>query len=159
MSPVHQNLALQGCLLCVLSVPFCCSWATFTFSPVIYNVTLFACCGKGVVPMSLMGWPGAILGLTWVRPAFARPAVLVNYRAVSLCCPLRNFCWWAGSAIRLDVCPQPTSGAIVELVCVVIFPSPQDWSHFGVVLAPIGATCTMPHLFAKTFFQWIMVVY
>ena len=32
---VCQNLALQGCLLCVLHAPNCCGWTTFAFSPTI----------------------------------------------------------------------------------------------------------------------------
>ena len=49
----------------------------------------------------------------------------------------------AGPAVRAGVCPQITIGAAVELVCVVIFPSPQGNSHFGVVLATVGCSCTM----------------
>ena len=48
-----------------------------------------------------------------------------------------------GPAVRLDVCPSPLLGP-AGLVCVVIFPSPQGKSHFGVVLAPLRATCTLP---------------
>ena len=33
MSSVHQNQAIQGCLLCVLHTPYCCGWTSFAFSP------------------------------------------------------------------------------------------------------------------------------
>ena len=36
-SPVHQNLALQGCLPCVLHAFYCYGWATSAFNPVICN--------------------------------------------------------------------------------------------------------------------------
>ena len=35
------------------------------------------------------------------------------------------------------------AGAVVVLVCIVILSSPQGRSHFGVVLASTGATCTL----------------
>ena len=44
--------------------------------------------------------------------------------------------WSAGPAVRPDACPQPTTGAAVRLVCVVVLPSPWCRSHFGVILAP-----------------------
>jgi len=40
MSPVYQNLVLQGYLLRVLHEPYCCGWANFVFSPVIHNGSL-----------------------------------------------------------------------------------------------------------------------
>ena len=36
-----------------------------------------------------------------------------------------------------DICPQPTAGAAVELVCVMIFLSPQRRSQFGAVQASV----------------------
>ena len=41
------------------------------------------------------------------------------------------------------MCPQPTAGGAVELLCLVIFPSPQGKSHFGVVLLIVRAACRM----------------
>lgn len=52
--------------------------------------------------------------------------------------PLRNFHWWVGPAFRPGVCLQPMLGA--QLVwCVVIFPCLSDLSHFGGLIAPVGA--------------------
>ena len=65
---------------------------------------------------------------------------------LSLCCPLRSLCWWAGPAVRPDVCPQPIAGVAVGLVCVVIFFSPWERSHFARVLTPAGAACMLPGL-------------
>ena len=53
---------------------------------------------------------------------------------------------------QTDVFPQPTAGAVVSLVCVVIFPFPRGRSHFGVVVrresttCPVGPACTLPGL-------------
>lgn len=41
------------------------------------------------------------------------------------------------------VCSQPTAGATLGLVSVVIFPPPQDRHHFGVVLGPVRAACIL----------------
>lgn len=65
---------------------------------------------------------------------------------LSLCCPLKNFCLWTGPVVKPDPCPQPTAGAIVELVCMVIFPYLSDRSHFGVVLDPVRTAFTLPGL-------------
>ena len=59
---------------------------------------------------------------------------------------MRSFSWWSGPAVRPDVYPYPTARAAVELVCVVIFPSPWDSSHFQVVLAPVRTAFTLPEL-------------
>ena len=46
--------------------------------------------------------------------------------------------------MRPDICSQPPPEAAVGLMCVVIFLSPQGRSHFGVILAPVRAICTLP---------------
>ena len=46
------------------------------------------------------------------------------------------------------------AGTTARLVCVVIFPLPQSGSHFGMVLAPIGAACTMPGFWLS--FEWAL---
>ena len=68
---------------------------------------------------------------TWIESdqGLARDAVALNYRVLSLCCPLRSFCLWAGPAI--------------VLVCMVIFHSLWSRNHFGVVLVPVMATCIL----------------
>ena len=43
-------------------------------------------------------------------------------------------------------CPQPAAGPVVRLLHMVIFPFTQGRNHFGVVLAPIRAACTLPGL-------------
>ena len=62
MSPIHQNLVLQGCLLCLLCVPCYCGWAIFSFSPFISSGSLYLL-WIDFVPCIVSG-----LGLSWVRP-------------------------------------------------------------------------------------------
>lgn len=104
---------------------------------------LFACCGQGLVPVSLVSQSEAALGLSRVRPGICQSCSR-SCSVLSLCCPLRSFHWWVEPAVRPAVCPQPSAGAAVGLLCVVLFPSPWGRSHFGVVLAPVGAACTLP---------------
>ena len=76
--------------------------------------------------------------------AFARDAVALNCRMLSLCRPLRGFCWWAGPAVRPDVCPQSAAGSAVGVVYVVISPLPPGQESLLVPLAPRGAVYTLP---------------
>ena len=48
--------------------------------------------------------------------------------------------------------PTPLLGPQSRLVCVVMFPSSQERSHFGVVLAPLRAACILPSLWQH--FEW-----
>lgn len=66
----------------------------------------------------------------------------------SVCCSLRDFYLWVGPEVRPDVYLQHTAGAIVDAVYVVIFPSPQGRSHFGVMLVTLWAVCTVPYLWS-----------
>ena len=63
---------------------------------------------------------------------FARALVTWNCRACSLHCPLGGFHWRMTPAVKSDVFPQPTPGAAVKLVCMVIL-----------VLVPIKAAYRM----------------
>ena len=65
--------------------------------------------------------------------------VAVTPNCQSLCAIPVRFLLMAGQSIRSDVCPQPTAGAAVKLVYVAIFPSAQDTSYSGVVLATAWA--------------------
>lgn len=67
---------------------------------------------------------------------FVRATVSLNYRTLSSRCCVGGFCSWMG---RPSVCAQPTIGAAVELVSVVVFPSPR----VGVTLvsATVSAAC------------------
>ena len=60
---VHQNLALQGYLLCVLYVPYCCGCAVFAFSH-LSPMILFAAFEQGLVPVLLVGQSGATSGFS-----------------------------------------------------------------------------------------------
>lgn len=82
---------------------------------------------------------------------FARAMVTLNHLVLSLRHPLISFHWWVEPAVKLDVCHQPTAGAAFGLVCVVIF-SPQDRSHFGVVLVTVGGSYNKAMLWCL--FQW-----
>ena len=59
-----------------------------------------------------------------------------------------------GPAVRPDICPQPTGGSAVRLVCVLIFFFPQAAVTFGVMLVPVGAACTLPGLWHC--FGWVL---
>lgn len=107
-------------------------------------MALFSYSGQSLVPASVES-----------DHVFVRAVVALNCRALSLCCLLKSFCWWAEHAVIPDVCPQPIAGAVVLLVCVVFCTFPQDRSHLGVVLTPFGGACTLPHLWR--YFGWTPV--
>lgn len=92
MSPIHHNLALHGSLLWVLCVPYCCGWAAFSFSLLICNGCP-SCLGQCFIPVLLVGQAGASLGLSWIKAGICWDVVAPNFRAFSLCCPLRSLCW------------------------------------------------------------------
>lgn len=52
---------------------------------------------------------------------------------------LWSFWWWTVSAVRSAVCSQPIVGTTFKLLCVIIFPSSQGMSHFGMVLVCLGS--------------------
>lgn len=49
---------------------------------------------------------------------------------------------WYWQSDGMSVC-SPLLGAAVELVCMIIFPSPQGSSYFGMVLFTIVVDCRM----------------
>ena len=58
-----------------------------------------------------------------------------------------------GATVRPDVCPQPTAGVTVRLVCTLFSPLPgQDSLWSGV--APVWATCTLPGLWCCFYGIW-----
>ena len=86
--------------------------------------------------MLLVGQFGVTLCWVGSDQVFARDVVALNYRMLSLCCPLRSFL--VGWGLQSDVCPWPAVAATFALLCVVLFCSPRGRNHFGVVLAPFG---------------------
>ena len=61
--------------------------------------------------------------------------------------PLWGLYWWTRSAVRSYVCPQlPSAGAVVKMVCVVIFPFLQSGNHYGVALVAVRAACRKSHI-------------
>ena len=44
---------------------------------------------------------------------------------------------------QIIVCPQPTAEPAMDLGCVVIFPSSQEKSHFGMALVTVSTAYTM----------------
>lgn len=75
-----------------------------------------------------MGQCGALLGLSWVRPGFARGAVAPNCRMLSLCCSPENLSLlWGLHSDQLSS-PNPLLGP--QLDQYVIFPFPGT----GVIL-------------------------
>lgn len=108
MSSVHQDLVLQGCLICVLCVPSCCGSAKFAFMPVI-------CIGSLCMLWAEFG-PCIICGPVWsclvfgLDQAFSRNTVALNYRALSLCCVLRSFSFSVMPALDQMSAPSPLLG-------------------------------------------------
>ena len=79
----------------------------------------------------------------WVESdqAFARDAVALTYRMLPLCCFLRSF--MVGRVCsQTRYLPQPSVGAAVGLVCVVIFPFPYSRSHLE-WWYPFRVVCTL----------------
>lgn len=71
------------------------------------------------------------------------PACLMGFsqpkpQSSLLVLPPGTFLWSIEPAVRLDVNNRAYCWAAVELVCIVIFPSPWVKSHFGVVLVIAG---------------------
>lgn len=65
-SPVHQNVVLKECPLCVV----CPTTAELCLPSIqLPEMVLFACCGQSLVPVLLAVQYGATLGLRWVRPS------------------------------------------------------------------------------------------
>lgn len=154
MSPVHQNLVLQGYPLCVLSVPYC-GWAMFAFSLVVCNGSL-CLLSAGVSPCVVVNrpiWGHLGLDLGQTRCLTELWSYILKCRSFSQLYPLKDFCWWVRPAIRLDACPQPSAGASVKVVCMVILPSLQGKSHSEGPLATVGASCTC-HACDSWMFSW-----
>lgn len=95
--------------MCVAFTPlfwlshFCLqSYHLFWLSLPVLDRVLYLCCY-----CDSLGPPWA-----WIESdhVFTRVSVILNHRALSLCCSLRSFSWWAGPAVRLIVCPLPTAG-------------------------------------------------
>ena len=111
-------------------------------SSLLSAVALFACCGQHLVPVLSVSHHEFELSQTRHLPEMCGTKLRGAFPEL---CP-EKFCWWVQPEVRPHVCPQPTSGASVGLVCVcvcvscvVILPSLQGRSYFGVVLAPFRA--------------------
>lgn len=140
---VHQNLTLRVSLMhvaCALLLEL------FVFSLVICSGFL---CLLWAVSFSLC-CQCTSLGPPWAYTESdhmsVRDAAELNWKLISLCCPLKSFLWWLRPAVRPNVCFQPTVRAATELESIIIFPSPWGSSHLGVVLDPTGAACILPRL-------------
>lgn len=83
----------------------------------------------------------AVWNCLWLeRPdqAFPRDAITLKCRVLSLYLPFEKLLLVGGACSQTLCLPQHTAGATDGLVCVVIFLSPQDRNHFGVVLSLLG---------------------
>lgn len=76
-----------------------------------YLPIILAYYGEYLVPVLLLRLLWAWFGSD---PGICQSCGALNCTELSLCFLLRSFCWWAGPAVRSDVCPQPTAGAKVE---------------------------------------------
>ena len=135
---VHQFLELHGCLR-ILRVLYSCGWAAFTFS------------------LAILLWAGASLGSLWASveldQPFARDTIAPKCRALSLYCLSPEKLLLVGGACSQTRClPQPIVGASGRLVYVVIFHHHWGSSHFGLVLALVGTSYSLPGLWHH--FEW-----
>lgn len=148
MNFVHHTVVAQPHLPSVQSAP---------------NVH-FGYCGQGLVPMLLRASVGQGRAYSWtvsvISPdaclqTISRAEIAQKYRALSL-----SFFWEAlliSGAKRSDVCPSQSAGAAVRQMCVIIWPTPQGKSYFGVIVFTIRASCKMRpgwSCFAGTPAQW-----
>ena len=140
VSPVHQNQVL---LLGMLHAPSFSGWATFTYSPGICNGSLPVV--GHLVPVLFMGQSGPVLGSNWVRLSICQRCNSTKCKAHSLFYPQRSSCFWARPVVRPSISPAHSLGHI-WMMCVLMFPSPQSRSHFGVVLVLVETVCTVPGL-------------
>lgn len=137
MSPIHQNLTLQRCILCVLPTLYHCVWATPAFISVS-SVVLFSYCGQWLV-LLLRGQAGATLSLSWIRLGHS-----------SMCHP-QSFHWWAQLYSEQMSAPSPLlwlhccgyTWTVFVLFFFSFFPSPPCRNHFEMMLVPIWVACTL----------------
>ena len=61
-------------------------------------------------------WGNSFVSSFWIVPG-----VVQDCGALPLAV-LNNLRWWGGPAVSPDVCPQPTAGATVRLVCALSSP-------------------------------------
>lgn len=101
MSPVHLNLALQVQPLCVLNVPCCCAEPPL---PLLQAsaMALLLVMGRVCSPCFYCTSVDTLV-VSWIRASICQSCTALNCMGLSLCCPLRNFPWWACPAVRLDV--------------------------------------------------------
>lgn len=86
-------------------------------------------CEQGLVLLLFMDQTRATLGLSWVRSSLCQWCSYMELQALSWCCFLRSFHWWARLPSDQISAPSPLLGATTELVRVFIFSPPQDRSH------------------------------
>ena len=144
-SSFHLNLGLRDSSY----VPCCCGWATFSLSPVFCNGSL--CYGQYLVPLVLVGQSRDALGLSWVRQGVCQRCSSTKQQGTFPVLSLEKLSLVAGegmgTAIRPVVGLQPTAASSSDwLIYVVIFSSLWGKSHFGMVLAIVGAMWTLPGL-------------
>ena len=131
-------MVLQRCLLCVLCAPYSCGWAAFAFSPVICNVS-FCLLWAGFGLCVVVGQSGTILNLSLVRPGICQRCGRTKLQGTFPVLSPEKFLW-VGGAYSHTRCLSPAHyRGHSWTVCVVIFPSSWDRSHFGVVLVPVRA--------------------
>lgn len=138
--PCSVPCSLQGCLLSMLRVPYCCGWATCAFSPVFWNGSL-CLLQIGFSPYVVNG---PVRGYLESDEVFVRDAVSLNCRVLSLCCPLRSFCWWVESTVRPCLTSTHCWGCSGTGMrgCLPLFVGQELlWSG----AAPAGAACTFAH--------------
>ena len=99
MSPItriwHFKCVSYICCMCPT-----CGLAAFAISPILhlqwFSLPVVSRVGSLSCQQAFLGPPWVWVELDQV---FSRNAVLLNYRALSICCPLPSFCWWVDHII------------------------------------------------------------
>ena len=122
--------------------------------PVIQSsaMVLFAYCGQDLAPVLLLSQSRVTLGSSQVRSSLCQRCSSTKLLDIFPVVSLEKLSLVGRPVVRLAVCP--TSGAIVILVYVVMFPSLWGSNHSEVVLAPDRAASTLPGLWHH--FGWAL---
>ena len=109
--------ATPMCVACPLPLWLSC------FSLQSPAIPLFACFKQHLVHLLLVGQCGTALDLSWIRLGICQNCGHNKLQVTLSFCPLRDFHWWAGPAVRLV-----STGTAAELVSEYIsLSSGQQW--------------------------------
>ena len=138
MSPLHQNLVLQECFLCVLYMIYYCGWAAFAFSSVIYNGSL-CLLQAGLGPCVIISGPVyGCLDFSWVRLSICQRCKNTKLQeSFPMLSPEKLLL--VGGACGQTKCHPPGHWGHSQTGVYGYLTLSWGRSHFRVLLASIGA--------------------